>query len=128
MHISDMYGMEDIQTAIAKVLTRAGKPKDLDVAFGRLLLCSEFPAYFKDGVILGLFIFICRSVDHPTHKQLSLLQGNMDLIAHIMKGRVIFSTRTPVAANVKEQWGEDKSGSLDGTKAEVLKLIRKNAS
>ena len=125
MRISSNYCMEDVQTAIARVVTQADKPETLDIAIGRLLLCAEFPSYFKDGVIWGLFVCICRWVDHPTAQQLEPLQYRMDLVAHIMRGRVIYSTRIPVGANVKEQWGEDKSGSLIGSKAEVLESIRR---
>lgn len=119
--------MDDVQTAIAGVVARAGKPKTLDIAIGRLLFCAHFPSYFKDEVISTLFICICRWVDHPTAKQLEPLQHRMDLIAHIMSGRVKFFTRPPVGVGVRvrEGWGEDKSGSLDGKKAEVLESIRK---
>jgi hypothetical protein len=48
----------------------------------------------------------------------------MDLIAHIMSGRVVFFTRSPVSAYVKEQWWEDKTGSLNEKKAEILMSIR----
>lgn len=119
--------MEDVQTAIAKVVTRAGKPKTLDIAIGRFLLCAEFPSYFKDDTISALFVCICRNVDHPTSQQLEPLQHRLDLLAHIMSGRVIYFTRTPLGGNVKEQWGEDKSGSLDGKKAEVLEAIKARA-
>src|SRR6266404_5040853 len=125
MNASSRYCMEDVQTAIARTVTRAGKPKTLDIAIGRLLLCAEFPSYFKDDTILTLFVCICRWVDHPTALQLEPLHNRMDLVAHIMSGRVIFSTRTPVGVNVKEQWGEDKSGSLDGKKADALESIRR---
>jgi len=80
--------MEDVQTAIAKVMSRRGKPKTLDDAIKRLLLCAEFPSYFKDDTISALFVCICRWEDHPTAQQLALLQNRMDLIAHIMSGRL----------------------------------------
>jgi len=116
--------MEDVQTAIAKVVTRASKPKTLGGAIRRLLLCAEFPSYFKDDTISALFVCICRWEDHPTSQQLAPLQNRMDLIAHIMSGRVVFSTR-PAGVKVKEKWGEDISGSLDGKKAEVLGSVRR---
>jgi hypothetical protein len=115
--------MEDVQTAIAKLVARAGKPKTLDIAIARLALCAAFPSYFKDDTISALFVCICRWVDHPTAKQLEPLQERMDLLVHIMSGRVMFFTRL-VVPNVKEQWWEDKSGSLDGKKAEILASIR----
>src|SRR5258706_3086131 len=125
MRACSMYCMKDVQTAIANVVSKAGKPKTLDVAIRRLALCDEFPSYFKDDVILTVFVCICRWVDHPTAKQLEPLQNRLDLIAHIMSGRVIFFTRTPLGPNVKEQWMEDKSGKLDGKKSEVLVAIRR---
>ena len=125
MRIASRYRMEDVQTAIAKVVIRACKPETLGGAIRRLLLCAEFPSFFKDDTISALFVCICRWEDHPTSQQLAPLQNRMDLIAHIMSGRVVFSTRTPVRAKVKETWGEDKSGSLDGKKAEVLGSIRR---
>jgi hypothetical protein len=65
--------MEDVQIAIARVVTRAGKPKTLDDAIGRLALCAQYSNYFKDDVLLALYVFICRWVDHPTAKQLEIL-------------------------------------------------------
>jgi hypothetical protein len=117
--------MDDVQTAIARVVTRAGRPKTLDVAIERFVFCAQYPIPFKDDTISALFVCLCRWADHPTAKQLEPLRDRMDLIAYIMSGRVIFITRSPLAAKVKEQWGEDKSGSLDKKKAEVLELIRK---
>ena len=124
MDISSRYFMEDVQTAIVTVVKRAGKPKTLDVAIGRFALYAQFPSHFKDDAIFALYVCICRWVDHPTAKQLEPLQNRLDLIAHIMSGRVIFSTRGPMDVNVKEQWWEDKSGSLDRKKEEVLISIR----
>ena len=117
--------MEDVQTAIANLVTRSGRPKTLETAIGRLALCAEFPSYFKDDAISTLFICICRWPDHPAAKQLAPLQNRLDLIAHIMSGRVLFFTRPPLTSKVKEQWWEDKSGSLDLKNAEVLESVRK---
>ena len=125
MRICSRYCMDDVQTAIANVVSRAGRPNTLDIAIERLALCAEFPSYFKDDVISALFVCTCRWVGHPTGKQLKPLQTRLDLVAHIMSGRVIFFTRDPQKLYVYEQWMEDKSGSLDGKKAEVLEAIRK---
>ena len=125
MRICSRYFMEDIQTAIANFVSRAGQPKTLDIAIGHFALCAEFPSYFKDDVIWALFVCTCRWVNHPTGKQLKPLQNRLDLVAHIMSGRVIFFTRAPSNLYVYEQWMEDKSGRLNGKRAEVLEAIRK---
>ena len=124
MRICSRYCMEDIQTAIAKVVSSGDKPKTLDIAIGRLVLCAEFPRFFKDTTILANFVCICRWGPHPTGNQLEPLQNRLDLVAHIMSGRVIFFTRNPIGRS--ELWTEDSSGSLDRKKAEVLAMIRKS--
>ena len=117
--------MEDVQTAIAKVVSRAGQPKTLDTAIERLALCANFPSYFKNDVILALFTGICRWGDHPTAKQLEPLQNRLDLIAHIMSGRVISFMQTPLQGYEMTQKNQDGSWSFDGKRAKVLELIRR---
>lgn len=117
--------MEDVQTAIANVMSGADKPKTLDTAIERLALCANFPSYFKDNVILELFVGICAWEDHPTAKQLEPFQNKLDLIAHIMSGRVIFFMRPPLRGSALAGKIEDGSWSFDRTKAKVLEMIRK---
>jgi len=127
MQASVKFGMHDVQNAVAEVVKQAGKPKDLDVAFGRLLLCAEFPTHFSDNHISHLFVYICRYEHHPTDKQHGLFRGKLDGVNTLIKeGRGKFAKQNGVGANVGSWW-QDNSKSLDETQAKVVKLIRQSA-
>ena len=117
--------MEDVQTAIANVISGAGKPKTLNTAVERLALCTKFPSYFKDDVISALFVDICGWADHPTAEQLEPLQNRLDLIAHIMSGRVIFFMQKPLSEWMMANKSRDGSWNFDVKKAKVLEMIRR---
>src|SRR5258706_3370960 len=86
MRIADMYSMDDIQVAIAKIVHTIppGPPQDLDTAILRLAFVAEFPKHFTKSVAIKVFTQASLIHYRPTAYHIMLLIPHPAFVALMM--------------------------------------------
>ena len=79
--------MDDVQTAIARVISSFSFTWEYGTTMARLAFLVEFPNYCSKGVLKQVFVHACSKTYHPSGSDLEPLMAYPSLIALMMQYR-----------------------------------------
>ena len=87
MRIAVKYSMDNVQTAIIRVINSLSSKSGVDTAIARLAFLAEFHGHFPKGAIKRVFVQACSKEYRPSGHELRPLMAYPNLVALMMQYR-----------------------------------------
>ena len=87
MRIANKYRMQEVQTAIMRVINSKSLGSGISEAIAMLCFITEFPEHFEKNYVQKVFVQACSTSYYPSTEDLRRLMTNPDLMVVMMKYR-----------------------------------------